>query len=180
VTLDRLLARLDSDAEQAAAEYERLRRALVKFFDWRGAWPADECADEVLDRLMQRLADHQPVDDVRAFAYGIARIVLLERRRMPQTFPIDAATELVAATVAAEEPSGLFECFDSCLAAMTQDRRVLIVGYYEGEGRNKIANRRRLARDLGLSDAALRSRVQRLRDSLERCVEECTRRFLVK
>ena len=180
MTLDRLLGRLDSDAERAAAEYERLRRALVKFFDWRGAWPADECADEVLDRLMRRLADHQPVDDVHAFAYGIARIVLLERRRMPQTVPIHAAAELPAPTSAGEEPSRLLECFDSCLAAMSQDRRELIVGYYEGEGRNKIANRRRLAMGLGLSDAALRSRVQRLRDGLERCVEECTRRLLRK
>src|SRR5699024_6433909 len=42
----RLLGRLHSDPDIAAQEYERLRRTLVKFFDWRGAWPPEECADE--------------------------------------------------------------------------------------------------------------------------------------
>ena len=32
----RLLGSLHPDPDQAAPEYERLRRALVKFFDWRG------------------------------------------------------------------------------------------------------------------------------------------------
>ena len=35
--LARLLARLHADVGQAGQEYERLRRALVKFFDWRGS-----------------------------------------------------------------------------------------------------------------------------------------------
>ena len=48
----RLLERLHADPEQAGHEYERLRRALVKFFDWRGVPVPDECADE-------RQAEHQ-------------------------------------------------------------------------------------------------------------------------
>ncbi|MGH9330319.1 MAG: RNA polymerase sigma factor, partial [Vicinamibacterales bacterium] len=47
----RLLERLDPDPDRAAAAYERLRAALEKFFDWHGAWPPEECADETLDRL---------------------------------------------------------------------------------------------------------------------------------
>src|SRR4030095_506953 len=42
----RLLARLHSDPEQAACEFERLRRPLGRFFDWPFAWPPEECADE--------------------------------------------------------------------------------------------------------------------------------------
>src|SRR4249919_1835401 len=52
-----LLARLDPDPDRAAAEYERLRRALGKFFDWRGHPAPDECADETLDRLARKLGD---------------------------------------------------------------------------------------------------------------------------
>jgi hypothetical protein len=55
--LARLLARLDPDAERAPLEFERLRRALIRFFDWRGAWPPDECADETLDRLARNPVD---------------------------------------------------------------------------------------------------------------------------
>ncbi len=49
----------------------------------------------------------------------------------------------------------------------------LVLGFYEGERRAKMANRRRLAESLGLSDNALRSRVQRLRDRLQACIERC-------
>jgi hypothetical protein len=68
----RLLARLHPDVGEAGHEYERLRRALVKFFDWRGALSPDECADEALDRLARKL-DETAVDDVRNYALGIAR-----------------------------------------------------------------------------------------------------------
>ena len=51
--------------------------------------------------------------------------------------------------------------------------RSLVLAYYEGERGAKIANRRRLAEALGLSDNALRSRVQRLRDRLQTCIERC-------
>jgi len=47
------------------------------------------------------------------------------------------------------------------------------VAYYEGERTEKISNRRRLAATLVLSENALRSRVQRLRDRLEQCVQVC-------
>ena len=48
---DRLLARLDPDPGRAAVEFERLRRTLVKFFDWRNAPAPEDAADETLERL---------------------------------------------------------------------------------------------------------------------------------
>ena len=54
----------------------------MKFFDWRGGWPPDECADETLDRLARKL-EEVVVDNIRQYARGIARLVLLERRRQP-------------------------------------------------------------------------------------------------
>jgi len=174
VDLTRLLARLDPDRERAAVEYERLRRALVKFFDWRGAPAPDECADGALDRLARKLGD-TAIADLHHYAHGIARLVLLEHRRLPAFSSIDAVAESVSA--AAVPSSGADErmrdCFDGCLAAFPGESRSLIVGYYEGERTEKISNRHRLAAALGLSDNALRSRVQRLRDRLEQCVQGC-------
>lgn len=170
--LSRLLARLHVDPAQAAAEYEHLRRTLIRFFDWRGASPPDECADIAIDRLAKRLEDETPVGDVRAYALGIARLVLLERRRMPI---VAGENELPDVAAAAESPPAdrLTDCFDRCLARLDDDERSLLLAYYEGERRSKIANRRQLAAARGLSDNALRSRVQRLRDRLERCVSAC-------
>jgi DNA-directed RNA polymerase specialized sigma24 family protein len=56
---------------------------------------------------------------------------------------------------------------------MSPDNRSLVLRYYEGERHAKIINRRRLADALGISESALRSRVQRLRDALERCLQRC-------
>jgi DNA-directed RNA polymerase specialized sigma24 family protein len=67
----------------------------------------------------------------------------------------------------------LFDCFDRCLAELPADSRSLMLRYYEGERSDKISNRRRLAAALAVSESALRSRVQRLRDRLEQCVQEC-------
>jgi DNA-directed RNA polymerase specialized sigma24 family protein len=172
--LARLLARLDADTERAALEYERLRRALIKFFDWRGAWLPEECADEALDRLARKL-DETIVEDVRNYAHGIARLVLLERRRQPVLSSIDGEVVLssVQATPPDDENERLRDCFDRCLEDFPSDIRTLVLGYYQGERGDKISNRRQLAATLGLSDNALRSRVQRLRDRLERCVQTC-------
>jgi DNA-directed RNA polymerase specialized sigma24 family protein len=172
--LARLLARLDPDSERAALEYERLHRTLVKFFDWRGAWPPEECADEALDRLARKL-EQMTVEDVRSYAYGIARLVLLERRRQPALSSIDGEVELssVQAAPSDDEDERLHHCFDQCLEDFPLDHRSLVLEYYQGEGGDKIFNRRQLAATLGLSENALRSRVQRLRDRLERCVQTC-------
>jgi DNA-directed RNA polymerase specialized sigma24 family protein len=172
--LARLLARLDPNEERAALEYERLRRTLIKFFDWRGVWPPDECADQTLDRLAWKL-EETAVEDLWSYAHGIARLVLLERRRQPLFSSIDAASDLPVVQKVSErqEDEELSDCFDRCLAELPLDGRSLILQYYEGEREAKISNRRRLAATLALSDTALRSRVQRLRDRLERCVQTC-------
>jgi DNA-directed RNA polymerase specialized sigma24 family protein len=170
----RLLNRLHADVEQAGQEYERLRRTLVKFFDWRGVPTPEECADETIDRLARKLED-TIVDDLRSYAYGIARLVLMERRREPVFSSIDGHPALpsVPPPSPADEGDRLHDCFELCLADFPEGTRSLVLRYYEGERFAKISNRRQLAASLGLSESALRNRVQRLRDRLEQCVHAC-------
>jgi DNA-directed RNA polymerase specialized sigma24 family protein len=172
--LARLLARLDANSERAAAEYENLRRTLVKFFDWRGAWSPEDCADVTVDRLARRLEENIEVLDVRNYALGVARLVFLERQRQPRHASIDEHPDLLdrpaaPATVQDSRP----ECLDKCLAQLPDEARSLILEYYAGERRAKIVNRQRLATEHGLSENALRSRTRRLRERLEACVRGC-------
>lgn len=173
--LSRLLERLHADADAAVREYEGLRGVLIRFFDWRGAWPADECAGETLDRLARRLQEGAQIDDVRGYARGIARMVLLERRRTPAPVLLDAAARAAESPSLSGEGDGsrLFDCVERCLAGLDADARSLVLDYYQGERRTRIGNRRRLAAAFGLSENALRSRVQRIRDRLEACVGSC-------
>ena len=173
--LARLLERLGSDPDRAAEAYEALRLTLVKFFGWRGARSPEECADETLDRLARKLEEASPVDDVSTFALGIARLVLLEQWRHAEARAVPAGEvhleRLVAPDAPDEEPRR--DCLEHCLEELPRESRDLVLRYYVDEGRSKIEGRRRLAEQLGLSDNALRSRVQRLRERLERCIALC-------
>jgi DNA-directed RNA polymerase specialized sigma24 family protein len=168
-----LLERLGDHPERGGEGYESLRRALVRFFDWRGAHAPDECADETLDRLARRLDEEDAIADVRGYAHGIARLVLLEQWRRPRELPgIEAAERLPSSPPTADDDPRE-ACFERCLAELPAEGRALILEYYAADGRLKIEGRKRLAASLGLSDTALRNRAQRLRDRLERCIGRC-------
>jgi RNA polymerase sigma factor (sigma-70 family) len=174
--LARLLERLSPSPAEAAQQYERLRLSLEKFFDWHRAWPPEECADETLDRLIRKLEGDVAIADVRGYALGIARLVLREWQRRPAPVSMaDAADISAPQNVSDDDEEQLRTCFDRCLAALPAESRTLVVDYYVAERRAKIDNRRRLAERFGLSESALRNRVQRVRDRLERCVHACTR-----
>ena len=180
--LSRLLAGLHDDRERAGEAYEALRRTLVKFFDWRGAIHPDECADETLDRLARKLDEGATIDDPGRFARGIARLVLLERWRDPEARAMRTDTAQLAhvpAPVAAEPPDAepRSGCFERCLEELPLDGRELILGYYAHSGGVRIEARKRLAESMRLTENALRSRAQRIRDRLERCTVRCVDRL---
>lgn len=171
-----LIARLDPEPSQGAEKYEALRRTLCKFFEWRGAMEPDEAADEALDRLARKIEQGEAIQDVRAYAHGVARLVLMERSRQPErrVIPIERPETLLAAPLPGAEPP-MLTCLDRCLAELPEDGRAVILRYYADEQRTRIDGRRRLARELGLAPEALRNRMQRLRDRLAVCLERCTR-----
>lgn len=170
-----LLARLGGDEQSAGEAYESLRRTLVAFFRWRRAATPDECADDTLDRLAAKLAEGVPVEDVRRFARGIARLVLLEHWRDPATRgePLDDTVPRAPSPSPAAREEQRHACLERCLAELPADGRSLILSYYVSEGRARIDSRKRLAAELRVSERALRNRAQRLRDRLEACLAGC-------
>ena len=168
---DRLLRALDPDPERAAHRYEELRRKLARFFEWRGASPAEEHADEVLDRVARRLDEGLEIANVGAYGYGIARLLLheiaarLDRQRT-------AAAQMTAPAPEAGEEAEM-TCLDQCLARLDAEARALILEYYEGERGDRQAHRRRMAERLGIAPNALRIRLHRIRRTLESCLLSC-------
>ncbi len=176
--LHALLARLDPDQAAAGEKYEQLRRGLVKIFDWRGVRTPDVCADETIDRVARKLADGVAIDDVVRFAYGVARLVLLEQSRRPEARETSIETIVVPLVSPVQETDDAHDqrlsCFERCLNALDADARTLILRYYVAARRDRITSRAALAAELGLSQNALRSRAQRIRDRLEHCTNACT------
>jgi DNA-directed RNA polymerase specialized sigma24 family protein len=166
----RLLTQLDPDPTCAAAEFERLRRKLVRFFESRRAtFPEDE-ADETIHRVARRLGSGVAVLDIEAFAAGTARRVLYESRRGAglRLVPL----ELEAASAAAPEPpepDARPARLRRSLAALPGESRALLLAYYATDDAvGRIEARRRLARERKLHPSTLRTRVQRLRERVER------------
>lgn len=171
----KLLACLDPDSEKAGGKYEAIRQTLVKFFDWRGAYFPEDCADETLNRVTRKIDEGETIQDVATYCYGVARLVFLETLKSPDSKRTDfeELPPLAAAEPVVEDSDARQECFNRCLRELSAESQQVLLQYYQDEKRSKINNRLSLAERLGIPLNALRNRVQRLRDKLEQCIHRC-------
>ena len=170
---------LDPDADRAGEKYESLRLTLMKFFDWRGAHFPEELADETINRVIRKIDEGQTIRDVPTYCHGVARLVLLEKLKGPESKRTDFE-ELPPAALVAPEPEERDEkrdCFEQCLKQLPIESRQLILQYYGDEKREKINRRSVMAERLGIPLNALRSRAQRIRNRLEECVNGCLKKL---
>ena len=174
----KLLARLDPDKERAGETYEMLRLRLVKFFDWRGAHFPEECVDETFNRVARKIESGGVISDMAAYCHGVARMIFLESLRHPayKQISLNELSEAPAVSPSREGTNLRRQCLEDCLSDLAAESRLLILEYYKDERRDKIDNRLSLAKRLGIPIDALRSRAQRVRDKLEKCVKRCVKR----
>ncbi|MGE0128354.1 MAG: RNA polymerase sigma factor [Blastocatellales bacterium] len=169
--LAKFLACLDQDSERAGDKYESIRLALVKFFDWRRAPFPEELADESLNRVIRKIDEGESLRDVQTYCHGVARLVLLESLKRPDSRRADIEElDQVAAPEPEIKTDERLARFERCLRELPAESRRLILQYYQDERRLKINNRLSLAERLGIPLNALRRRAQRIRDKLEECV----------
>jgi DNA-directed RNA polymerase specialized sigma24 family protein len=172
----RLLDALDADRDRAGEKYEALRRALTRFFEWRGAPFPDEHTDETFNRVSGKLGPGLDVANIGGYCYEVARLVCLEalKGRDRRSIPIDTvALPTAGAADEGTDRERRLACLESCLAELPDESRELILEYYRSEGRARIDGRKALAERLGVPRERLANRAQRVRDRLERCVAEC-------
>ncbi len=171
--LTTLLSRLAAD-QDAAPAYEQLRLRLVTFFRRRFPVEAEAFADEAIDRLARRLNDGTPVDNLAAYALGIARFIALEgeaRRRKEHHAAREAQRELEwQMPDSAADPA--LPALRACLDSLEPESARLILEYYALDGgASRIERRQLLAERAGLTLNALRNRALRTRMALEKCVK---------
>jgi RNA polymerase sigma factor (sigma-70 family) len=183
--LDRLLACLDQDPDGAALAYERLRQALIVFFEVRGSLHPEDETDETINRVARRLLEGQLITarSVSSYFYAVARNVWRERLAgaVSETpFPEDDLPAYSTAdpveVMEQEEERRLFErrmeCLETALLELPPDEYELIMTYYQRDGRARIEARRALAEQLKISPAALRLKASRIRHKLEETVSQ--------
>ena len=162
---DLLLDWLDSDRELAGKKYETIRNGLIRVFVSKGFNDAEDLADETINRVIIRLPEFRDTYEgapVRFF-HGVARNIIREALRRKEV-----ATEVIVVWVDETPVTGLeHECLDTCLGLLPEEKSDLILDYYLYEGHDKIEHHRRMAKALGISEGALRSRAFQIRKGLE-------------
>lgn len=169
-----------SPAELARGEaaYTALRQRLIRYFIWERSADPEMCADETLFRVARKVAEGEAILNVRAYVFGVARVVSREvatsaRRQV-------AAMEEFAARQSAGEnedaEGGTAQCLGECLAGLSGEQRRFILRYYLGSRHERIENRKRMAEEEGVGLNALRNRALRIREQLEKCTRQCMER----
>lgn len=182
---EKLLETMGPDRESAGTAYEGLRERLIRFFRWESCPSAEECTDEVVNRLASKLLDGERITNAIAYAGGIARLVLKETNRrqareqqLPLAGPVEMSIPPLFAANLEESESKTAktqECFDRCLEGLAGESRHFLLEYYRGEASIRIANRQQMANRLQISLNSLRNRALRLREKLETCIVTCTK-----
>jgi len=187
---ERMLAALHPDRERADELYVKIRRKLVKLFEWRGCPEADECADETINRVAHRICEGTSIwtNDPYSYFHGVALNVLREYQRRAehtaktleavariQEFSVDPE-DLLSREKEQRERERQLECLKRCLLKLPPESRYLITTYHHGEEAPDKARRKELARALGIPLNALRIRAYRIRAAIVECVNNCLER----
>ncbi|MFN7930005.1 MAG: hypothetical protein U0Y68_19205 [Blastocatellia bacterium] len=172
-----LLAQLDGDPERAARRYLDLRDRLLYFFESKQCDEPAAWADEVINRLIWRLQEGEVIQQIDAYALGIARFVLKEYfRHQPPLVTLEdllPADDWYATQQAEErvqrhsEQRRLDDAMRQCLLTLPAPMRELLIAYYDGQGRSQTERRRALAKAQGVSENALYLKIHRIRERLE-------------
>ncbi len=175
---DKLLAALGEDRERAGKTYLEIRSNLERFFQWRGCPFPEDHTDETFNRVAKRIAEGEAIFNPMSYCLGVARMLLLEinKDRAKQQQALAEIAVLQAEASDSEESQEQIECLRECLETLSVRNREFIIQYYQGEKGEKIENRKRLVERLGIPINTLRMRALRLRERLQSCVEDCSKK----
>ncbi len=173
-----LLKWLDPDREVAGQKYEIIRAGLVRIFVAKCLSDAESLADEVINRVADKLPEVAPgyVGEPVRYFRGVARKLVLEARRGREV----ATGALPERPVRVTEISDELECLRRCLKFFPSEKREMLLDYYVYKGGDKIAVHRIMAAELGITETALRVQAHRARVRLEACVRECVETIRMK
>ena len=179
-SFERLLRSFDPDRQRAAEIYESMRAKLVRLFRYRDCLNWEDLADEAFRRLERRLGEID-IGNAPMFLLAIARNISSEfHHHRRDTIALDDLHEADFCTIPSDrsaqkqqDDERQMDCIDSCIEKLPQAEQRLPREYYLYEGREKIENRRRLAKLFGLTDVGLRVKMLNIRTRLRICVAVC-------
>jgi DNA-directed RNA polymerase specialized sigma24 family protein len=150
--------------------YRDLRARLISYVRRLGSRTPEDHADEAILRVLQNQEKGDVIRDLPGYSLGVVHKVFLESTREPLASALTCDPVYKPLVHNAEE---LDECLTKCLKTLSRRERKILRTYDEASGQERIANRRCLAKKLGITPDALRIQVHRIRRHLGQCVEAC-------
>lgn len=171
-SFDELLNWLHPDREAAGEKYEQIRQTLVDIFVRRGCVPAEDMADETINRVGRKIGEIKDTydSDPSYYFYGVAKNILREYMRQPPAQPY------VFIQPEPEEDEANYQCLDECMSKLPPETQWFIIEYFQEDKREKINHRKEMAERLGITPHILRMRVYRIKAMLRDCIIECNKR----
>jgi DNA-directed RNA polymerase specialized sigma24 family protein len=173
-SLEKFLAWLSPNREEATVKYQQIEKRLIVFFGRGGCHVPEDLFDKTIDVACKKI-DSGTVErsvDPTAYCYGVARNVLREYRREKKPLPMPE--DFAAPRGGPEWDEQELACMEECLDQLAERQRDLVTRYYEAEGAEKIRARKALAAETGGANM-LRIKVFRIRLTLRDCVSECVK-----
>lgn len=156
------------DRDRGAEEYEKIRHRIIRIYQKRGSCRGEEIADVSMTRIggkvkkLKNTYKGNPSLYIFAIAKRVHKEFMREDSRVvPPPPPRDDPVEV-------ERRHAWLE---HCLKMLKSESREVILTFYQGEKREKIENRRRLAERLGISSRALSLRALQIRRKLYDCMK---------
>jgi len=162
---DDFLELFGGDRAHAEAGYKTLRAKLKLFFRHRLATDPEGLTDEVIFRVIRRLAEGATAPNLAAFCFGVASNVLREAHRRREPVELESVRESGPPPsphqLTAQETAILLQ---ECLSALSPADRSVLTEYYTGD-------RAALADKLGVTPNALRLMVFRAKQRIDEMLE---------
>lgn len=177
--------------EQLDTLYPLLRKKLILYFTGRKISPAEDYADEVIERVLKKISEGEQIENINAFTLGVAKFVFLEACRKPHTVAINSAGEieteidgdisgktvpkqLIIHPVSQADENIYTYCLRKALAELPEEKRLMLLAYYSisENSANYIDRRKQLADRYGLRLETLYTAVCRLRKKIAESINK--------
>jgi len=173
-------AEVSGDAHLGIVElFESLRGRLIIFFEKRNCIDPEELADATLERVVKKLCEGAKVSDLGRYSFGVAKKIFLEylrKKNATVTFFDEQKYRSHSTSGAVEDDAVMRErqltCLEECLGHLKEHDRTMLLEYYQFNGRAKLDQRRKMAKQMNISRETLALRIFHLKQKLKKCVSE--------
>src|SRR5690606_30234708 len=112
---------------------------LVRYFTWERHADPELHADETLHRVARKLSEGEQVINIRAYVFGVARMVNREvassARRDTAAMDQLAVLQTTQGGMESDCKDDLSYCLHHCLSQLPENQRKFILQYYGSGGR---------------------------------------------